>query len=117
VVKKVFSGMQKHKTLSQLFQDEPRQWGLRGDPYLWAEMKAALAEVAYPDTEEALHILLEQTYEELTGESIQQPNPVFVERYSHGGMSSGHVSPQFWIDKGFPMLRERYRQTKPHSQP
>ena len=104
--------MQKEKTLSQLFQDEPPRWGLRGDPYLWREMKSVLGYLAYPDTEEDFSVLLEQTYEQLTGASIKESHSVFVERYSHGGMSSGHVAQQFWLETGFPMLRERFRQTR-----
>src|SRR5690242_20372029 len=104
--------MQKRNTLSQIFKEEPPRWGLRGDPYLWNEMKSVLEDHAYPDTEEDFNILLEQTFEKLTGGSIKVPRPVFVERYSHGGMSSGNVSTEFWIEVGFPMLRERFRQTK-----
>jgi hypothetical protein len=104
--------MQKGKTLSQLFQDEPSRWGLRGDPYLWKEMKSVLGDLPYPDTDEDFSVLLGQTYEQLTGASIKNLHSVFVERYSHGGMSSGHVAPQFWIETGFPMLRKRFRQTR-----
>ena len=25
--------------LSIIFEDEPKQWGLRGDQYLWAELR------------------------------------------------------------------------------
>src|SRR5688572_17353541 len=99
--------MPKEKTLSQIFQEEPSRWGLRGDPYLWREMKRVLGDLEYPDTEEAFSILLEQTYEQLTGVSIKESHSVFVERYTHGGMSSGHVAPEFWTGQAFPMLRER----------
>ncbi len=76
-------------------------------------MKSVLANVAYPESEEDFNILLEQTYEQLTGVSIKEPHySVLVERYSHGGMSSGRVAPQFWTEVGFPMLQERFRQTK-----
>ena len=75
-------------------------------------MKSVLGDLAYPDTEEDFSVLLEQTYEQLTGASIKESHSVFVERYSHGGMSSGHVAQQFWLETGFPMLRERFRQTR-----
>jgi hypothetical protein len=104
--------MQKETTLLQIFQDEPSRWGLRGDPYLWTEMKSILGDLPYPNTEQDFNVLLEQTFEKLTGTSIRAPHSVFVERYSHGGMSSGHISPQFWAEEGFPMLRERFRQTR-----
>ncbi len=104
--------MQEHKKSAQLFQDTPAQWRLRGDPYLWRDMLDTLGDYAYPPTEEQFTILLEQTYAQLTGAAHTDQNPMFVERYSHGGMSSGYVSPQFWAEKAFPLLRERYRKSK-----
>jgi hypothetical protein len=104
--------MQNQKTLSQIFQSEPPHWGLRGDPYLWKEMKNVLGSHAYPNTEEDFIVLLEQTYEQLTGRSIKEQGSVFIERYSQGGMSSGQVAPQFWAEIGLPLLLERYRETK-----
>jgi hypothetical protein len=101
--------MQAHKTLANLFQDEPMRWGLRSDPYLWREMKATLEHCAYPSTEEQFTMLLEQTYQQLTGTPLTHSDPFFVERYSHGGMSSGYVSPQFWVEIAIPMLQARYR--------
>jgi hypothetical protein len=104
--------MQAYKTVASLFQDEPTRWGLRGDPYLWQEMKATLGSYRYPGTEEQLTVLLEQTYQQLTGTPLTNHDPIFVERYSHGGMSSGYVSPQFWAEKAIPLLRARYRDTQ-----
>ena len=43
--------MQTARTLASLFEELPRQWGLRGDPHLWQEMKATLGNAAYPATE------------------------------------------------------------------
>lgn len=101
--------MQADKTLARLFQDEPWQWGLRGDPHLWREMKATLSSSAFPSTEEQLTALLEQTDQRLTGTPLTQGDPIYVERYNHGGMSGGCVSPQFWLEKAIPLLLERYR--------
>ncbi len=55
------------KTIARLFQEEPTQWGLRGDPYLWQDMRATLSSHSYPSTEAQLTVLLEQTYQQLTG--------------------------------------------------
>lgn len=104
--------MPEQKTLSKFFHDQPSRWGLRGDPYLWNEMKDTLGACAYPNTEEQFAMLLEQTYHQLTGASLANPDVIFVERYSHGGMSSGCVSPQFWVEKAIPLLLERYRESK-----
>jgi hypothetical protein len=101
--------MQRARTLASLFEDEPREWGLRGDPHLWREMHVTLGSSAYPDTEAQLTALLEQTYQQLTGAPLSHPDPVFVERYNQGGMSGGSVSPQFWAETAIPLLRARYR--------
>lgn len=104
--------MQAEKTLAQLFQEEPWQWGMRGDPHLWREMRAALGSSAYPSTEEQFTALLEHTYQHLTGRLLTQHEPIYIERYNHGGMSGGYVSPQFWLEKAIPLLQARYRDTK-----
>jgi hypothetical protein len=98
--------------MSELFQVEPAQWGLRGDPFLWAELKAHLGHQAYPPTEADFKLLLEKTCAELIGRPITTPGPVLIERYSQGGMSSGQVDPQFWLETGLPWLLQRYRVMK-----
>ena len=104
--------METQKTLSNIFQDEPARWGFRGDPFLWREMKVTLGDHEYPETEEQLTMLLEQTYQQLTGASLSSREPIFVERHSHGGMSSGHISPEFWAEQAIPLLLERYQESK-----
>lgn len=101
--------MNPQNNLARLFETGPRQWGLRGDPHLWREMQSWLAARDYPPSEAALMSLLEQTYHDLVGAPVTDSTPIFVERYSHGGMSSGYVSPKFWIETGFPLLCSRYR--------
>jgi hypothetical protein len=65
----------------------------------------------HPATEEQFADLLEQTYQQLTGAPLTRRDPIFVERHSHGGMSSGYISPQFWAETAIPLLRARYRDT------
>jgi hypothetical protein len=101
--------MQLSKTLASLFEPQPAQWGLRGDPYLWREMQATLESSPCSFTEAQLTAMLEAIYQQLTGAPLSHPDPVFVERYSHGGMSSAYVSPQFWVDKAISLLRARFR--------
>ena len=56
--------------------------------------------------------LIEQIYQQLTGASRIDQEPLFIERYSHGGMSGGYVSPQFWAEQAIPMLLARYRESR-----
>ncbi len=96
-------------TLSELFQSEPIQWGLRGDPYLWQEMSEALAALPLPPSEAQVAEILEATFERLVGLPITaQESSVFVERHAHGGMSSGHISLKFWHETALPLLLARY---------
>jgi hypothetical protein len=75
-------------------------------------MQATLSEHAWPASADEFQWLLEQTYTQLTGTPISRRTSIFVERYSHGGMSSGLVSPEFWRETAIPLLLDRYRDAK-----
>ena len=62
--------MQRFKNVGDLFQDVPWQWGLRGDPFLWEEMKRHLSKVPLPNSPEELRDILFQTFNELTGRPL-----------------------------------------------
>ena len=98
-------------TVASLFQEEPVQWGLRGDPYLWREMRSHFERTSLPDTAAELRVLIEIAFESLTGHSISASREFIVERFKHGGMSSGYISPDFWRDEAIPLLCARYSQT------
>jgi hypothetical protein len=44
--------------ISEIFEEEPIQWGLRGDPWLWRELKSKFESVPMPETSEALKKLI-----------------------------------------------------------
>ena len=104
----------KEQELSALFRSEPLQWGLRGDPFLWRDMGRSLGKKPLPDTEAQLVGLLENTFERLTGRALPTQDAtnelvsIFVKKYTHGGMSSGQVSPHFWRNVAIPLLLSRY---------
>jgi hypothetical protein len=93
---------------SSLFDAKPDQWGLRGDPYLWEEMKHAIGGLHLIESEVQLISLVERTFEQLTGVSVSTSGDILIERYKHGGMSSGYVSTEFWRNIAIPLLRVRY---------
>ncbi len=94
--------------LLQLFEPEPVQWGLRGDPFLWRELRERLGDLSLPESASALREILEDSFQTLTGQSLGNPETVRIPRFSHGGMSSGCVSPPFWTDTAIPLLLARY---------
>jgi hypothetical protein len=92
----------------QLFSPEPVQWGLRGDPHLWREMKAYFEDREMPPTVEEFREQLLDVIVQLTGALPLVKENIFVSRYPTLGMSGGIVSGRFWVEKGIPMLLERY---------
>jgi hypothetical protein len=95
--------------ISELFEPEPARWGLRGDPFLWRAMSEHLAETDLPDQPEEAGRLLHAAFAELTGVDLVADSPpsVYLERYAHGGMSSGMICLDTWRQQLMPMLIER----------
>ncbi len=93
--------------MAELFREHPWQWGLRGDPHLWSEMADGFAGVALPAAPGGVEALVHEAFARLTGRPISHPEPFYVPRFDHGGMSAGHVQPAWWRDKGVPFLVER----------
>ncbi len=94
-------------SLSSLFEDEPQQWGLRGDPYLWRDMRDHFEEVSLPTSPVELEGVIRDMFFELTGHDLSSDQSIKVDKYSHGGMSSGGISSRFWRDSALPLLKER----------
>ncbi|MGP5117714.1 hypothetical protein [Corynebacterium casei] len=103
--------------LGELFADKPEQWGLRGDPYLWDDMAQDLAHSEFPGDSSEVEKLIKESFGRLTGRRIDRqatefdPSSIrfYIEKYSHGGMSSGMVSLIWWRKYGLPLLLERYQ--------
>lgn len=101
--------MDEVRDLSRIFDEEPSQWGLRGDPVLWEAMRKSFHAVALPKSITALVGLIEMRFEELTGQPLQGLSPLQVAQFAQGGMSSGMIDRQgFWIQKALPLLIRRY---------
>ena len=98
-----------HDWWATLFAPEPEQWGLRGDPYAWRALSAALAGQPKPpgpvELEQALHL----TFAQVVGVDLNDPGPetVSVPAFAHGGMSSGMVRLPTWRDSLMPLLIAR----------
>ena len=94
--------------ISKIFEEEPIQWGLRGDPFLWRELKERFTSIEMPETPEQLKALIEKEYEFSTGHPITYEKHFGVERFRSHGMSSGGISPEFWVKSGIPLLVSRH---------
>ena len=88
------------KYLACLFRVPPDSWGARGDPYLWKELEGYFQDIEIPRNWLSIQRLIDDVFLELCGLPINTTEWFYVERFAHGGMSSGHVEPTCWIEGG-----------------
>lgn len=94
--------------LSIIFQEKPRQWGFRGDPYFWDHLKERAEEMDIISPEE-LEAWIKEEYLSVSGKELTNEYMDFavVKEFAHGGMSSGGVDNRWWMEKGIPLLKSR----------
>lgn len=96
--------------LSDIFEDRPDTWGYRGDPYFWDYLKD-IAESMEDVTEDELEEWIKNEYFKLSGKKMTGEYGDFavIEQFAHGGMSSGGVDGQWWLETGIPLLKSRLK--------
>jgi hypothetical protein len=98
--------------LADLFEPPPEQWGLRGDLFLWMELRQVLCHCELsgttdPGAECTVEDRLVAAIATLTGTDLGERRDVHVRRYARGGMSSGMVSCEHWHLTVIPLLARR----------
>ncbi|MFB7254848.1 hypothetical protein [Streptomyces nojiriensis] len=95
--------------MAELFDPEPKRWGLRGDPYVWRALRDHLSGTDVPESVGEAVRLLRAAFSELVGTDLadEPASSVYQEPYAHGGMSSGMVSLDAWRERLIPLLAER----------
>jgi hypothetical protein len=104
-----------HLLFTDLFSPRPDYWGLRGDPHLWDELSAYLAEVAMLNSASAVRQIIANAIETLTGAPLDKVDVVVIDRDPDDGMSSRHVSMRFWSETALPLLVSRFRGRPPET--
>jgi O-acetyl-ADP-ribose deacetylase (regulator of RNase III) len=106
-------------TVGSLFEREPIQFGLRGDSYLWRELRARFADTPLPDDWFTLRTLIADSIEQVVDEPLtsRESAPwhdnhsaaIYVPEFNPGhGMSAGAVHLPWWVHTGLPILLDRY---------
>ena len=93
--------------ISDLFEPAPERWGLRGDLFLWMEMRHALCHVEIPEQPQELGQTISSAFRALTGEDLTRSADFLVDRFARGGMSSGMVCSRFWRKEFIQLLQQR----------
>lgn len=92
-----------------IFENKPNAWGLRGDPELWNELKNRFRGFDYSISPEIFNDILEQNFNSIVEKGEKKDkDTVYFKSYSPEGMSGGHISLEWWIKSGLPMLKEYY---------
>jgi hypothetical protein len=97
---------------ADLFEPAPDSWGLRGDLFLWLELRQVLCncELSNPtdaDPQCSVEDRLAAATATLTGTDVGERRDVYVPRYARGGLSSGMVSCEHWHTTIIPLLARR----------
>jgi len=99
---------------------EPKQWGFRGDPFLWNELKHEVIEIGGFDSTEDFMLFIKRRFNEhinlrlfseegdLISENFPQQESIFIQKFAHGGMSSGYICLKWWVNYLLPLMREQY---------
>jgi hypothetical protein len=98
------------QTIGDLFERPPMQYGLRGDTYLWQELRSTFAETPLPENYWALRKTLESGWADAVGQRLDDRTEAhYVERFDPGsGLSAGRVLPSWWHATGLPLILDRY---------
>lgn len=95
--------------MENIFTKEP-EWSLRGDPFLWEEMKSEFKNFSTPVSLTELETLIKTLFKRLTKEEMECGKNIFIKRYDNGGMSTGVVSASHWCNTIFPTLKKRFQE-------
>ena len=99
--------------LSIIFEEKPKRWGFRGDPYFWDYLKER-AENMEIISQDELEQWIKDEFFSISGKALTDKYMDFavIKQFSHGGMSSGGVDNRWWTEKGIPLLKERLSKLK-----
>ena len=94
--------------LSVIFEPRPERWGFRGDPYFWDHLKERAEKMDIVSPAE-LEKWIKEEYFSLSGKALTDEYGDFavIEQFAHGGMSSGGVDNEWWMNEGIPLLKSR----------
>lgn len=97
--------------IGELFEIEPPQYGMRGDPHLWHALRRRFAEDRLPDSPLATRDLIARAFEELVGVPARAGTEhIYCEEFDLGsGTHAGWISPDWWARTLIPLLHDRHQ--------
>jgi hypothetical protein len=97
------------KQVADLFDPEPEQWGLRGDPWVWRALRDHLGESYLPPSVGEVESMLYTAFNRVVAVDLASETApsVYREEFAHGGMSSGQIHLETWRVVLLPLLLDR----------
>ena len=117
--------MPEQRFLSEMFLVQPPHWGLRGDPFLWEDMKKAFAETPFPYSAHVLVMYIHRLFLDTCVEDVRDTAGPFVASYEqhgrirqdpgrrHGALRAAHTSLHAAISLSPPCKEARGRHCVP----
>jgi hypothetical protein len=93
--------------IREIFIRKPKQWGLRGDQYLWDDLDQHFTTYSLLLDEAAFLNEMKRYLDHLAETNPRDQDTVYISQYDHGGMSSGCISLSFWENIATPLLIKR----------
>ena len=91
----------------KIFNRKPDRWGFRGDVYFWEYLREYFKTHEVDSKEQFIEHVYNQ-FKEVSGTELTVEAQVYVSRFNHGGISSGGLCGEFWVEKAIPLLCERF---------
>lgn len=100
------------KLIGDIFEDEPRQWGLRGDPHMWQELRNSLSDLKENLNQIEFEKELDKRFNRIVQQEGKQTSneTVWFESFPQLGMSGGSISLNWWQETGLPLIKNRYKE-------
>lgn len=94
--------------VSEIFE-QPKSFGLRGDPVLWEYLRDSFSDVEFPCSQDEFLDQLLNTFKEFAGEYPRKGKRYYVKQFAEGctGISKGWLQADFWLDRAIPLLISR----------
>lgn len=106
--KESYNPIKKEKYVSAIFKNEPEKYGLRGDFYFWEYLAVYFKNKELPYSKKMILQDIYDIFEKLTNQKLEPNKIVKINQFSHGGMSSGEISTDWWIQTGIPLIMNQY---------
>lgn len=78
---------------------------------MWEELREECAgEEIIPYNEDEIVSIVCQKFESVSGVPLTYDAEPYVEKYAHGGMSSGRLCGLFWVGRGMAQILQNYHE-------